>query len=406
MRILYCYLISVLIAVIVISGCSGDNTLSSTGGGTSETTNGRVALSDGTSASCAKVLIIDKKNWYSNYMSGSSVVIESTYTNHKGEFSIGDYSDLLCNIQIGEGDEALFIDGFTDSMISSSVLELDETGTITLSSAISGNSDVRLYGTAYQEVSEEEKETELNNIASGEYMILSLNSSDYVEYVSVVQVSPGESVPAGPSPVSTEELLIDDFETLDSVGGLTRIGLITGVYWYSFRDTEPGVEAWLERSIENTPDNRYYRMKAVLREETFFSWAGIGTGLYTKPMDFSNFEGVSFKARGNGVIRMTIENADVDSLTGGLGQYGKNYTLKESFEEVSIPFDSLQLPEGDFDMKGYGGVSELIQNVSRLEFTFHKHLNPAGDTLRADIDDVKFYGAGMNEFLMRFEEVK
>ncbi len=389
----------ICLSVIIFVFCSGGNTHSSVGGGGVETTNGVVALSNGEPASFAKVLVIDKENWYSNYVSGSSVVVESTYTDEEGKFTISSYDTLVTNLQVNHEDEGLFVDRFSDSIISSSILTLDKTGTVSVAENVDDKSNLVIYGTAYKETSSSGDGMKMNSIPPGDFMICEMGESG-IKSFSTLEMTSAESLSIDSLVPSSDGLLVDDFEVLDSVNGTTHIGLITGSYWYAFmNNTDSDTAPLLERSIETEySGDKYYRMKTVLNEDASYSYAGFGTYLNSEPIDFSSFEGISFEARGIGVLDMTIENHTVNSLTDNAQNYSAQCTLSTTFEEYIIPFDSLDIGVADSVLEGYT-LEDLKQEVLAIEFAFHEYYNTPGDTLKVFIDDIKFYGGDVNEIL-------
>ncbi len=398
------YPIRLLLAIISLiylnPGCSrSPSEVADTAGG-SGTTNGAVAMSDGTLAAGAKVLVIDNGNWFENYISGLSVAVESTYTDADGEFVIRDYGDTSCNIQVSHDDEALFIRNYSDSVIGSEVLRLDKEASLSVQSEMTPGSRLALFGTAYRDFSVTGDTARLKSVAPGEYMVVSIDQEGIVQASATAESGPGQAYEIEALNTDPNTLILDNFELSDSAEDVSLLGLITGAPWYTFVDDDDQVApAWFENSIQSDPQgNRYYRIRSVLREDATYSWAGTGLGFHTDALDFSSYDGVSFIARGKGVIRMSIENDYVSELIGISPQYGVACTLFTDFQEFTIPFDSLSIDQPDSILQGYG-VGDLVQEIARIEFTFREEMNTLEDTLRADIDDVMFYGAGLNEFL-------
>ncbi|HON10248.1 MAG TPA: hypothetical protein PLE24_05225, partial [Chitinispirillaceae bacterium] len=291
------------------------------GGGGSQTTNsvtccvvtwGNKPVSDAT------VKLIDTKNWAYLVANNLSPVLDSTKTDSNGYFTFNNMPDNTCNLQVDHPEGGAVIRHFSSgSTTPFDTVVLQKYAVVKGScTADEGSAEtVEFEGTAYRAAVGSDQTFNIPGVSPGSYPLLFGTGSGAMAIGKTLSLLAGQTVNAGSIPVAFGTLLVDDFKD----GDIFSIpGRITGGFWYSFVDTLDGGSSWISHKItsDSATGENYISASATLVDRSRGAWAGVGVtmGWCCGEFDLGSVTGISFRARGRGIIRVSIESALVDSI--------------------------------------------------------------------------------------------
>lgn len=378
-------------------------TPSLTDGNSSETTNVAIVTSDGVPAVAAKVKLIDAENWAYRTLLQESVVLDSAVAGPDGTVSFKTFPEAACNLQIDHESSGVVVQGF-----SRNGKVVDETASIRLKKYAElhgtcvGSSDAAAYvtldGTSYRSKIASDGSFTFDGIAPARYSLVLGDSKGKLSLAGTASLFEGESLTADTITPEYTGLLIDDFESGDSISVLGRI---TDGYWYSFNDNQKGGHSSVTTSfIQGTVPRGTSALKTdiVLGLDTGIDlYAGIGVYIGTdkSDWDFSTMTAISFRARGKNTVRVSVESRLIDSIQ-SWPDFGKTIVLDSTWRHFSIPFDSLDLRDSRAADLGITWAM-AAKRIFRIEFDATEAYNRNGDTIQLQIDDLRIEGVSVSD---------
>lgn len=397
-------LLTVILSVGVTLSC---NTNLAGTESSSETTNGftaSVVYSDGTAAQGAVVRLIDAQAWMQKTMQGGSAVVDSAFAGQDGLFIIDSVdTNGRFFLQIDSDREGyLFREEEVGSLYSKQTETLRLKPYASLCGYISAENGsvtrVRIAGTTYETTPSAEGAFEFAKVCSGSFPIAAdvVNGPD----TSTVLHSAVELLPSQSSNdtfiVAAGKYLVEDFRN-----GFDRpsFSTLTGAYWFVYpeapRDTLASISygavtngAYLNRSFSST----------IILRDLSNSMKGVGCQLVDLEngiFDFTRLESVSFMARGQGNIRISLESEYFDTSSvypKNDEQFGYLFSLSPDWEEIRVPVDSLTLPPYTQAFKQGVTWSQVSAGLIRMEFEAAAKYNSPGDTVQFDLDEIYLQG--------------
>ena len=377
-----------------------------TGGNSSETTNVAVVSITNEPAFNAKVSFIDAENWAYLVSKGISPVLDSTITDQNGMFSISSIPQKPCNLQIDHPDCGILIRDFTLSKQNSSdTIRLQHYGKIhgTCSDTTTIPTQVRLEGTKYTTPVLSDGKFYFFHIPPGKFPAILKSSSGDLAITRALSLEPGQHLITDTLVTSFSRLLIDDFYDGDSV---SIPGEITGGAWYQFVDTSEGGFSHISHQIQ--PDGSIGKMitaDIILYGRAQGAWAGVGVtiGRKDETWDLSKVTGISFMARGIGVIRVSLESAVVDSIN-TWPHFGYVFALNTAWTRYTIPVDSLSLFE--YTAAHLSGITwkDAATKIMRIEFEASSiYHNFIVENVSMNIKDLYLEGISGSDIFLQME---
>ena len=362
-----------------------------------------VVYSDGTVASGVRVRLIDKRGWWDRIQDNVNVAIDSTLTDSAGVFLFENLTATEYNLEILGMFEGLLVPDFRQTGDGAvPVLSLGRYATIagTIAHEKMEPDTVLMYGTSFRALVGDDNTFFLDKIPEGKYYVLAKYAVGSVKRIAgagVISVLQGQSLSGLTLLPQPGTLLIDDFSNAQPF-----LGMINGGGWYTFIDQDTTCcysTMHMEYGGIGSPDQTL-RCTVVLGYREF-PYAGFGYIIDPAcNSDFSTLEKVTFRARGSGSVRISIEGALIDSrYEEGESQFGTFIQLDSSWVWYDIPADSLKLPDYSAPFRDGYQWKDVTTSICRIEFEVSVSCNSHGDTVRIELDDLMVHGVLLEDIL-------
>ncbi|MDG5816881.1 hypothetical protein QA601_17420 [Chitinispirillales bacterium ANBcel5] len=374
--------LAAIVFVIVVS-CT-QNITGGPGNG-SETTNGIVYCAEGKPVSGAVVRLIDEQNWLERNIMGLSVVLDSTVTDSSGLFGFNTQYTRKTNIQIDWEQEGL-LHSFRNQGYENHVDTFRLSRYAQLSGRFSAETTAHglaLAGTAFIASVGEDGEFSIPGIPSGAFSLVALFENS-AALCGVYQFYPGLSTDIAEIAADTSKIRVDRFT---SGFGPADFWNLTGGLWYPFssRDSYTNVEIV-------TDSNKSVLHAELIRSSQITSYAGIGFQVGKSSntyFNFSDLNSLSFRAKGSGVIHVSIQTRAIEEANGPWPQFYKEISLTPEWKHWEIDVDSLTMPHyAPAYHEGYTW-GQVADRVNRVEFT---NLGTVSDSVYLNLSDVYLKG--------------
>lgn len=409
-------LFTIFTVIITLVSCSGD--LSGNPGTGAETTNGKIMASTGEPAINAEVLVIDRTGWHNDY---KNVIKYKTTTDSNGVFSLPNESlPNHYNIQVDYNDEGIIID---DTIYSEETpLKLKKYGSFigSINDSSLNTKALFLAGTNYKTTIKSNGHFEFNKISEGKFPVFA-EEKDSLLMVRVLKVSTDSIVKHENIPVLTQSLLVEDFQTGEFE--FTVLGKSTGSEWYAYNDQDssslfPYFNSIQTTNIKYLNDGEfglhyYCELRGDYSQAKYneHPYSGIGFTLGESWVDTdTSFEllemdSLTFRAKGNGVIRIKIGDLITDSIFGGeWNDFGYYLNLDEDWKTYSVTPDMLTLAQIDSTKEGHDLTwEEVADYIHRIEFEFNGFNNDINEDLNLWLDDIVIHGINLEQ-LIKYRE--
>ncbi|MDG5816420.1 hypothetical protein QA601_15090 [Chitinispirillales bacterium ANBcel5] len=370
------------------------------GGNSSETTNVAIVTQNGEPAEFAKVTFVHS-DWISKTLQGISPVIDTVKADDRGTITTGLFPEEVYNIQIDHHNSTLFIPDFSVEGKVLDTLFLQKSAS--LSGAV-GHSDtvsasIHLTGTSYKSSICSEGTYLFENISPRSYSLVAKSDDGRATIIGSQLLEAGARVEAREVPLSFSGFLLDDFEDGNTKSAL---GEFTGGFWYSFMDTILGGNSQLQWSVE--PDEDGYALKSeIALDTTPDAWAGIGLGLSDCGFEFdlTALESISFRAKGTGTVRLSIESSTVDSIS-HWPHFGYTIDLQPQWVKYTITADSLGVLKNTEVWDSGITWKQAAQRITRIEFEASGYYSET-PLIEFWIDDLRIEGVTLEEILLQME---
>jgi hypothetical protein len=383
----------------MVMGCVGvclmHCTTSLTGGNSSETTNVAVITDEGLPATSAIVKLIDGDNWAYQAAKGDPDVIDSATTDQHGIASFSHLPETACNLQIDHAGEGVFIRNFKPKGKIASVtdtIHLQQYATV-LGSCIPDSGTpvtVLLEGTAYSSPVNATRSFSFSDIAPGSYPMLFRSLSGDIALVGSAVVAPDQTIAKNALLPSFSSLLIDDFESGYSASVL---GQFTNACWYDYADSSKGGNSKANHALQTEAPQGVFCLTAniTLQKPYKDPWAGIGIQIGTKKPDWdlSAMTAITFIARGDKGVRISVESPFIDSINNDWPNFGKIIELDSTWRFFRIPISSLTLPSSKAQTLGITWAT-AAKRIYKIEFEGVSSTIP--DSIHFQLDDIRIEG--------------
>lgn len=420
--------IFMLLPALLLISCSA-NSVGGPGTG-AETTNGYVVASSGVPVVNANVIIVDRGNWHDDYPTKKETgfVYASAKTDSLGRFAFTKELPTYYNIQIEHDGEGVLIQKAELVHDTGKVLSLKRFSIFT------GSIDdphleahtLFIAGTNYKTVVKSNGHFDFNNLSEGKYPVFADPTPDSLLMVRVLKMPTDSIISQENIPVLKHSVAVEDFQT--GKLELTTLGRSTGSEWYSYNDNDTSNDdhyfnSTISKTVNNLGDGEYALHYATTLFADFSQvedslekpYTGIGFTLGESYVDedttfeFQDVDSITFKAKGNGVIRLKIGNSISDSVFGGeWNDFGAYVDLEERDEwrEYSITPDMLAIALIDSTKPGFDLTWQDVYNhVTRIEFEFNGKHNNIEEELNLWIDDIEIHGINLEQ-LVKYRETR
>jgi hypothetical protein len=381
---------SLLILAIITLNCTisiSDN------GGASETTNGFVCSANGTPIAGAVVRLVDSQNWLTKKIENESVVLDSVITDQNGKFVLKkDTTKLITNLQIDALEEALFIKDFADSSDSTIKFVLKKHSSVygAISSTELKSSSVSIYGSTYSAEVSTKNQFTFKNVASGEFPLYLHTDSDKYLFGQYVDIPSEGTVENLVIKLTENNILIEDFNYLDFRfyrHPITKMGMVTNGFWYTF-STDANYSP-SKNTVDTFAAVSFDFQASLGMSEYAIAAAGFSIGIQNSSYDFSSATSVSFYAKGQGVLRISIGSwkTPVDSFA-----MQKTVELTSEWKQYILPLNQFT-GYNNFTRKESSITWDNLKSaVSYIELQFCKRDNRTNQHLQFIIDDIYING--------------
>ncbi len=385
-----------LISAIAVSMISCANMHAGGGTDNPNSFSGTVVSADGTPLQGATVRAIDKESWLFNLETNMSVVVESTFTDSSGRFSLIVPYAMQYNVEVDA--DAGGIIRYNSFPFQNEMLYL--LPWVRYRGIVTGNekpSEILFGSTSYRAQVAADNTFDIPRIPQGTYPLVAIVSSGSLEesrFLKNVLISGDSLIQYDTLTVRPDTLLVDDF----SFGFLqTSLGALTNGFWYDFADKYDPFNGqsdviWDTLSNAGTWQGGPSLSCSIFLREGFnapFGGIGFFIGHHKGYYDLSSVKKFIFMAKGKGSLRLSFETLELDTLTGNSGHFGIVVDVPSQWSRVEIPMNSLTLsPESKAFQLGYTW-GQVAQNVQRIEFGVYGELATAGDTVEIWLDDIK-----------------
>ncbi|MBN2189175.1 MAG: hypothetical protein JW699_06960 [Chitinispirillaceae bacterium] len=388
------------------------------GGSGTETVNTFALLADGSPAKGAIVRVIDPQWWIDSVRVKASPVILRTVVDVNGRFSFTPPDDRLpLNLQIDHSDQGIFLQSITGAKLTGDTLRLRPYATYTGKFPTSAHAITQMFlsGSTYQASIGSDGSFFFNAVAPGAYTLVGLSGAPLpyrIATCGAITLVSGTAVTSTTLNPSFDRLLVDNFES--GFGPTSLGGIAPELWWYTVSDS--GMLAWKRATdtwkwtpysghtftaLEPVTDERggtAVRFSAVL--DSSISSPIATAGVFFKDrnkngIDLSAMTGCSLRCRGRGTLRVRFESRILDSISLYLSAYSYLIALTGSWQEITIPVDSLRILDPVFFPSQYPWSQES-KNVLRFEFEFSVRENAARAALWVDLDDLYFEGVSVD----------
>lgn len=370
----------VLILLLFYMGCSD------TAGGTgTETTNGFVALSDGSPASGAVVRLRKSQDWYGALKSSESTLWDSTTCDANGFFDFGTLHDFSYTLEIIHGDEGqIVVDNHADSVVLASYCSFS-------GDVPTGVTAVYLGGSDYDAAVENGRYS-FEKVAPGYYPVF-VKKDDAIQLATTVEVTAATSELSIPT---VKGLIFDNFTVGFETSPLNY--LATQLYWYTFSDSSSfrfyKGEWELKQLSEHKGNTAIFpeisegtmKLHVELGDKWDYPFAGIGAALLKDQtgLNLSSLDTIFLRARGAGIFRVSLESNLLDSAS--LSDYGALCTLSTAWKEFQIPVEDLHLRVRDSLFEKAQPWSTVSKQIDRIECSYQSLENSVNKALEIELD--------------------
>lgn len=396
-------LFHIAIAMCFLSSCTNNSFT----GNSSETTN--VAMtSSNKPAGYAKVKLIDAENWVNLIANHQSPVLDSTVANKNGEFAFKNIPEIVCNLQIDHDSSGVLIRGFYQNgrqVFSDTTIQLDDYAVLEGSCSYTDErvAKVLLEGTSYNTGVNQNQEFVFPKVAPGDFSLFMESSSGVLSITGKMNLASGQSASTGGLTTLFSKVYVDNFED----GNYISIpGLLTGGEWFEFMDTSAGGNSEVTTDIktdEMLSKVLFADITLQLRTLPGGAWAGVGVsiGNIKDDWDFSKVKAISFRAKGKGTMRMSVESPVVDSIN-EWPHFGAFFTLDSTWNTYTFSVDSLKLvspsPAASLGLKW----QDVSGAISRIEFEASESYSGTG-SLQIWIDDLTIDGISATDLIFQMK---
>ncbi len=401
---------TITIGVFVLSAlllrCSTD--VAGGPGTGAETTNGYVLSSAQTPAANVAVLAIDSRKWLEYSINNKPVIFDSARTDSTGFFEFEKSLPNHYNIQIDNSKEGLFIadaeELFNDT---THITTVTLSPYATFKGSIKDNQsylvdNIRIAGTSYRAALQTNGSFTFHRIPAGTFSVFAdvrISNDTEMVLISVEEIEAGETVTHSDIEIFANTIILEDFN--DGNFDETVLGAITGGSWYRFGDFQIGHgKSKIEISVDSLGaySGSSLRSNAILREGFKYPYVGLGFFLGEnnyKTFNLSGMEKLTFRAKGNGTVRVNLETCLTDSACSGYDTFGDTITLDTVWKKYEILPDSLELLIKKEDFLWVQARDRVI----RIEFEFMGDFNHLYDSLALHLDDIHIEGMTLDELL-------
>lgn len=398
------------ICTITLSISCGPGQLAS--GNSSETTNTAVLTSDNQPAGNATVRLVCA-DWKDIVSHNANPVICSTKTDKKGIAHFDSLPQEKCNLQIDHDSSAILIRNFSENgeLINEAdtIVRLKKTASLDCQISTEKNDAVlaRLEGTAYSSEIADDGSFSIPKVAPGEYLLVLLSQSGKIDIADDITLKPSEKGSFSNISADFTNAVIDNFNDGDT---FTILSSVTGSHWYRYYDSSAKSFSQITKDVlqsDNIQGNALHA-SITLNLDTSGSWAGVGfcPDINKNAWDLSGITAISFRAKGNGSFRVSLESALIDSIsTSKWPHYGALFNLTDTWQTITIPVSSLNLIVNsiDFSEQFHTSWVEAAEKIVRIEFEASPSYTPETDELQLWLDDVTLEGISNSDLLDQFK---
>lgn len=368
-----------LLFIMLLWGC-GNNDLARGGGvDIPNSITATVLDSNGLIQRNAKVRLVSVESWVDRLEIGSSVVIDSTWTDSLGRFTMENPENGRANLEVATGVLGKLIQFDT----SVNKITLEKLGQ--LKAIWKPGARLQILGTPYLAVANEEGEATFEGVPSLQSGLVGTDNSISV-LLSTVSLKRGEKLNLGVMTAQTDSLLLDDFERASVYSYLDS--WLKGSLWYSLADENDGGESTV---FPSTP--KLDSWSAALTDSA--SWQGNSltvrydfvTTNITSPYVIVGCElgmGINFEAvdslvfmaqsEANWILRIgNTVSVDLPPTTGEWQRVVIRKTELENKDDLSVikklQFDFSETPNGVFRLDDFIIYGDPI-NMLRVKKVF------------------------------------
>lgn len=378
--------IFLLLVLLLFLSCSDQ-----AGGTGTETTNGFVALSDGSPAAGAIVRVRKSSQWYEAISKGESTLLDSVVCNEQGFYDFGILYDESHIYEVTHGDESTL-----EALQIKDTLHLKQS--VTLSGTVpTGVTTVLLGGTDYTATVVQDS-FHFTSLPRG-YFPLFYQEPTGVSLASGIWIDQEDELF---TPVDHSGLLLNDF-----VAGFDRspMDYVTNIlYWYTYSDScsrtyKDGLweikslsEHGGSSSVALSSDKESMILDVTLGDKWDYPFGGVGAVLLKNGNGYNleKMDTLKFRARGSGVFRMALESKILDTVSDT--HYGTLCTLTTDWKEYLVPVDELHIYNKDSVHSITHPWSSVAKEINRLECGFLHVQNKVEQELHLELDWIVFGG--------------
>ncbi len=386
------------------------------GGTGTETINTYAILPDGQPAAGAVAKLIEARWWIDSVHRGSSPVVMQAVADDKGRITLKYPSSArYINLQVDheKGGALLRVPQSGCSGESIDSVHLQSYAVCSGScESLSSTTRVLLAGTNYESSVTGGGIFSFEKVAAGSYVALGMNGINLPEITGRLSLTleAGSTQSGRVLPSTEDRILIDDFE--NGVGPTSLGGIVPGLGWYVLSDSlyyrwDPDLALWVRDKSKILARSRIYHDStddgnggkaftfSTVLDDSYFANAVAGFSLRPlrkEGIDLSPMTGFSFRASGEGRMRVRFETERLDNIS-YVDHYTYLLTLADSMKTYDIPADSLRM----LSLETYESVypwKSVSKNVIRIEFQFSPAENGHSDSLHVTLDD--FYLEGVS----------
>lgn len=407
-------LLLLALSLLVTTDC----TQSVSGGTGTETVNTFASLPDGSPAVGATVQIVDAAHWIDSIERFTSPVIGKGTTDKNGYFAIEiprRKGTVTLQIDHEETGSAITIKPTQSSDLDSIKLEKYASLSGSFTDTTTTPKYALLSGTAYRTEVTDSNSFSFDKVAPGTYALLSQGASktDDIQLDTSLTLESGKQYTLDRFDTVSNRIVIDNFE--NGIGPTSLGTVFPKLGWYVLSDSlyyywdtktslwKKGISAVIGNSpisydsLMDSTGNHYFTFSTTLDKYSYYANAVIGismSSLSPGGIDLSAMTGFSFKASGNGNVRLRFETANLDSLKSGLSHYTYVTPLTKTMQTYSASVDSLKIITKISDEANYPWKKEA-RNVLRIEFSFTPDENDRGEKLTLNLDDLILEGVSL-----------
>lgn len=431
------WMAAVWMAAVSLAACNRGPAVA---GATSETTNGDLQASvfhaDGSAAARVRVLVVDGEDWLGRIGEGRSPVLDSAYSDSLGRFTVKLPLGHRCNLQLDAvapdtSTQAGAVDSATGTLPAGSdagtgaeaafrrdagtlLADPAESRRFTLAAAgrvagrlQSGPAEaraLRLTGTAYVAEVEPDGGFAFPAVAAGSYAVIAVanrNGASRAIAAGTVEIAPGADLNGLDLVAASDRILVDDF----ALGWRqTALGRILGDgFWYTATDI--GDKGNSSIRVDFVTDSASFDGSSVRAEYAVGTrlstpWAimgfNVGTSYNGDTYDFSDLTGISFLAKGSGIINVKFLSKAVSRLYQDSVHYYYPLRLPAEWTRITIPVDSLRMPANASAEVRTITWAQAAREMQTVDFTAEVPDSDPGDTVIFWADSIYLEGLSLD----------